>query len=239
MKLQKPLRPFFKYYGSKWSLAKHYKKPKSETIIEPFAGSACYSLHHWNRYEVWLNDLDDNIASLWSYLIKVKESEIKSLPLLKQGQSVDDLDVCKEAKILMGFWLGFACSTPRKTESPTSAREQAKNPTQCLSWADPAKWRIIDQLPKIRHWKVTNLSYSALPDIEATWFIDPPYADKGYKYRESEIDYPHLAEWCGKRKGQYIVCENAGATWMKFNPFRQMRNQDQQVRKEVAIQKGW
>ena len=118
MKLQKPLRPFFKYYGSKWSLAKHYKKPKSETIIEPFAGSACYSLHHWNKYEVWLNDLDDNIASLWSYLIKVKESEIKSLPLLKQGQSVDDLDVCKEAKILMGFWLGFACSTPRKTESP-------------------------------------------------------------------------------------------------------------------------
>jgi hypothetical protein len=31
------LRPFFPYYGSKWSLAKRYPAPRYDRIIEPFA----------------------------------------------------------------------------------------------------------------------------------------------------------------------------------------------------------
>lgn len=45
----KPLRPFFRYFGSKWLVGKHYPAPMHETIVEPFAGSACYSLHHFDR----------------------------------------------------------------------------------------------------------------------------------------------------------------------------------------------
>lgn len=43
------LHPFFPYYGSKWSLGPLYPAPRHDRIIEPFAGSACYSLHHPER----------------------------------------------------------------------------------------------------------------------------------------------------------------------------------------------
>ncbi|MEG4346741.1 hypothetical protein QUB70_26205 [Microcoleus sp. A003_D6] len=52
--------------------------------------------------------------------------------------------------------------------------------------------------------------YTLAPDIEATWFIDPPYkedAGKGYKYGSKLIDYKKLAEWAKNRKGEVIFCE--------------------------------
>ena len=86
------LRPFFSYYGSKWRLAPKYSKPKFDTIIEPFAGSASYSLLYPKR-KVKLIDLDDNICILWEYLINVKEKEIRALPLLERN------DPMKRSKI--------------------------------------------------------------------------------------------------------------------------------------------
>jgi hypothetical protein len=50
----------------------------------------------------------------------------------------------------------------------------------------------------------------------ATWFIDPPYVDGGKSYRYSEIDYPKLAAWCLRLRGQVIVCERQGADWLPF-----------------------
>ena len=38
----------FYYYGRKKQIAKYYPKPNFNTIIEPFAGSAAYSLHNDN-----------------------------------------------------------------------------------------------------------------------------------------------------------------------------------------------
>ena len=38
----------FYYYGRKKQIAKCYPKPNFNTIIEPFAGSAAYSLHNDN-----------------------------------------------------------------------------------------------------------------------------------------------------------------------------------------------
>jgi hypothetical protein len=40
------LRPFFSYYGAKWGLGRHYSAPAHWTVVEPFAGSAGYSLFH-------------------------------------------------------------------------------------------------------------------------------------------------------------------------------------------------
>jgi site-specific DNA-adenine methylase len=55
--------------------------------------------------------------------------------------------------------------------------------------------------------------------MEATWFVDPPYNNKAgshYKCGSKDIDYNNLAEWCRSRRGQVMVCENAGATWLPF-----------------------
>jgi site-specific DNA-adenine methylase len=49
------LRPFFTYTGGKYRLAPRYPEPRHNLIIEPFAGSAGYSLRHPER-EVLLID---------------------------------------------------------------------------------------------------------------------------------------------------------------------------------------
>ncbi len=59
------LRPFFGYYGGKWRDAiKHYPEPQHDTIVEPFAGSAGYSLRYANR-KVILCEIDPVLASVW------------------------------------------------------------------------------------------------------------------------------------------------------------------------------
>lgn len=75
-----------------------------------------------------------------------------------------------------------------------------------------------DKAP-ISHWQLTEGDYTAAPDIEATWFIDPPYnCPAGRFYQVGALDYAALATWCQSRQGQVIVCEQAGATWLPFQP---------------------
>ncbi len=62
-------------------------------------------------------------------------------------------------------------------------------------------------LHKIKHWKILCADYSESLDIEATWFIDPPYKEspgKGYHYSSSQIGYGALAGWAEARKGEII-----------------------------------
>lgn len=73
------LKPFFSFYGGKWRAAPRYPAPEHSTIIEPFAGSAGYSVRH-HEQNVILYEIDPVIAGVWDYLIHAKESEIMSLP---------------------------------------------------------------------------------------------------------------------------------------------------------------
>lgn len=93
------LRPLFPYYGSKWRLAPRYPEPRHSTIVEPFAGSACYSLNWW-WFDVELYDIEP-VASLWRFLIGSNERDILSLPLIDIDDSADDIPgICPEAKYL-------------------------------------------------------------------------------------------------------------------------------------------
>ncbi len=63
--------------------------------------------------------------------------------------------------------------------------------------------------------------YTMAPDVDATWFIDPPYDNAaGENYRHHKLDRYALAQWCRGRRGQVIVCENEGASWLPFAPLR-------------------
>jgi hypothetical protein len=90
-------------------------------------------------------------------------------------------------------------------------------------WGERIRERIASQVESIRHWKISQASYEGIPNQPATWFIDPPYEIAGRAYRFHEIDYPALGQWCRSRGGQTIVCENAGATWLQFQPFRTIK----------------
>ncbi len=84
-------RPFFGFYGGKWrDTPKHYPPPVHETIVEPFAGSAGYSLRYFDR-RVVLCEIDPVIAGIWTFLTRASAAEIRSIPDLDPDQTVDDL----------------------------------------------------------------------------------------------------------------------------------------------------
>ena len=207
------LKPFFTYYGGKYRIAPKYPCPIYDTIVEAFAGSAGYALHYPDR-KIILNDIDPVICGLWEYLISVSEKEILELPL--NIDHVDNFNVAKEAKHLIGFWLNKGAVSPRL--SPSSWARSGIRPNS--HWGEVIRYRIASQLNAIRHWKVSNISFDNLENYKASWFIDPPYCSKaGRLYRFSDIDYKLLSDWSKNRMGQVIVCESSGASWLPFVPF--------------------
>lgn len=219
------LAPFFPYYGSCHSMARLYPRPRFDRLIEPFAGSACYSLHHPER-DVVLIERDPVVADLWRWLIRVSPEEALALPDLEPGQSTDDLEVCPAVRSLIGFWLQKAQSKPSKRLSSWMERGPA---TSQLHWGSRVRHRIAQQLPAIRHWTVVegdalqlgldlDLSHRHGPD-NATWFVDPPYQGRPgshYRYGSKLIDYGELGAWCQSLPGQVMVREQFGATWLPF-----------------------
>lgn len=195
----------FSYYGSKSKLVNYYPYPKHDKIIEPFAGSARYSLKHFEK-DILLVDKYDVIIKIWKWLQQASPEDIMNLPEPKLGEKIkrDDFD-CIEQAWLMGFLVQQGVNSPRLTVSPfaeDNIRTQKKN--------------IASQLYKIKHWVIKQDDYQNIPNENATWYVDPPYQIKGYQYVHSKIDYPFLANWCKSRLGQVIVCENLDAKWLPF-----------------------
>lgn len=211
------LRPFFGFYGGKWrDTPRHYPPPAHETIVEPFAGSAGYAVRYADR-KVVLCDIDPIITGVWDYLIGASSAEVLALPDLEPDQTVDDLEVCPQARWLIGFWLNRGVPAPRR--SPSRWMRDGVRPGSF--WGERVRVTIADQLEGIRHWQVFNCSYQDGPVThEATWFIDPPYQHAGrhYTFGSAGIDFPELADWCRTRPGQVIVCEADGADWLPFEP---------------------
>lgn len=206
------MRPFFPFYGSKWNIARYYPAPEHDLIIEPFAGGAGYATF-FNAKQAALFDVDPIIAGVWSYLLRATPTEILSLPEIAEvGDGVDNYDLPQEAKWLIGFWLNRGSATPKKTRTAYSARTDRAQ----LNWGARAKERIVTQLPGIVGWTITNASYDVAPNDEATWFVDPPYGDKGKFYRMPFSDFEALGRFCRARSGLLIACEGPGATWLPF-----------------------
>lgn len=211
------LWPFFCYYGGKWRSGKRYPEPRHNTVVEPFAGAAGYSLRHYTR-DIILIEKDEILTSLWQYLIDATPAEIHQLPLwpddAPESFTVDDFDVPTPAKHLIGFWLNKGNTHPCKR--PSSWMRSNKRPNSY--WGEAIRDRIASQVPHIKHWKAIHSSYRDAPDLEATWFIDPPYVNGGEHYNCSEVEYEYLSWWARHRRGQVIVCERPDAKWMDFTP---------------------
>jgi hypothetical protein len=209
-----PIKPLFPYYGSKWNIARHYPEPDRGSVVEPFAGAAGYACFYGVSQAV-LVDRDPIIAGLWRYLIDASSSDIMALPEMPEvGDSVDHYAICQEAKWLIGFWLNRGSATPKKSRTAYSARSDRGQ----LNWGPRAKERIASQLDRIADWRVIEGSYEAAPNVAATWFVDPPYGDKGRFYRVPFHDFDGLGRWCRSRSGLLIACEGEGASWLPFQP---------------------
>lgn len=220
------LHPFFSYFGSKYRLSKLYPVPLYDSIVEPFAGSAGYSLLYPDS-KVILYEIYEPIVLLWDYLINVTEKEILGLPLgpFDKDNPIDNENIALEAKILIGFWA---------TESQTSSSRYPLSKSRGGNWTENKKKMLADQLQHIRHWKIKKKSFNEVDDFEATWYIDPPYQKAGKRYKFNKIDYNELSTWCNNRSGQIIVCEQEGADWLDFKSLAHCRNGSNKQYKEVV-----
>ena len=143
----------FSYYGSKSKIVDYYPPPKHNKIIEPFAGSARYSLKYWQN-DITIVDKYEKIIRIWKWLQKATEKDILNLPEPKYKESIDDFNISDDEKLLMGFMVAGAIASPQKI-------------VQKFSNIPGDKKRIAKQLFKIKHWKIINGSYDEIENIEA------------------------------------------------------------------------
>jgi site-specific DNA-adenine methylase len=220
----------FYYYGRKQKIFDKYPKPYFDTIIEPFAGSAAYSMNYYKK-NVILIEKDKRIAALWNYLINVQPEEILSLPILEKDESLNNEKfdyLTKNQKSLIGFFLNPGSAQPKKS------------PGKFCGWNEKNKKRLSEDVLKVKHWQIINDDYSNIENIEATWYIDPPYQGNGgqyYKHGNKDFDYNKLREWVLERNGEVIVCENSEANWMDFKPLVDIQGQKHKTKEVIFHQK--
>lgn len=196
----------FYYYGRKKQIARHYPAPTHDLIVEPFAGSAAYALHgdNWRR-NVILVEKDERVADIWRWLIEeATPTAISSLPTLRAGERSSEFLHILHAATKMAFRY--------RTIKVTPVLER--------NW-EISKRNMAANLHKVKHWSLIAGDFTEAPDVEATWFVDPPYKDapgEGYAHGSSKLDYDQLARWVTSRRGQLICCEGANGTYLPFEP---------------------
>lgn len=225
----------FAYYGAKHKMARYYSPPEFGTIVEPFAGSAAYSVRHARNVDrVILIEKDPAVVDLWNRIMTTG------------AESLDDVDrilrdETRTTDPLLGALAGG--STLRTTLAGTSV---AITPWMREHWPW-VRARIARTMPYLHRFEICNGSYESSQNIEATWFIDPPYktdsnaahvAGNAYRESQSNIDYRHLAEWSQERLGHVIVCEQMPADWLPFRPFRGQNNAVNTRKTEVVWEKS-
>jgi site-specific DNA-adenine methylase len=211
----------FYYYGRKRQLAGHYPAPNYDTIIEPFAGAAAYALfkHNWQK-QVILVEKDEQVAAIWEWLIKVATpKDIEQLPDLRIGEKSSEFLHIVHAATKMAFYY--------KTIKVTPVLER--------NWRISKK-HMARNLYKVKHWRIICGDYTEAPDIEATWFIDPPYKrspGQGYRYGSNDINYDGLAQWALKRHGEIIFCEGEHGDYLPFKVLRESKGVAGKTSKEL------
>lgn len=208
-------RPFFSYYGAKWTGAKHYGAPRRDLVIEPFAGSACYSTR-WACEKVRLYDVSLDICDLWDFLICGSEKDIAEIP--DSFQSMEQIDrLGRGQSLLVRFWVAKGRAEPSGRISPWYFKWRSSS--DCRVWGPSVKARIIRQKALISKWSIDCLSWEKIPLVEAHWHVDPPYSNHaGSRYPNSKVNFDALGVWCKSLPGAVDVCENVGADWLEFEP---------------------
>ena len=213
----------FYYYGAKKALAAYYPNPRGNRIIEPFGGSAAYSVYHMirdNSISAVVIEKDIRVVELWNRLLSIGINGVKSVQCPPIGEKTTDYFVMVSAT-------GNAVN---KCKSMTVTKRMPRI-------FEIMKKQVCIALPIISdRIKVINGNYTeSLSMIESndTVFVDAPYAPnargstgsvygggKGYaKGCDSDsLNYFELANYvleCA-RKAHVIVCDYSDADWLSF-----------------------
>lgn len=195
------------YFGSKHGLARRYPAPLPRgPIIEPFAGSAGYSVYwaeSWRR--VMLFDKDPEVVDTWNRLMAP--------------------DAMAHLNRVHSQLLAGDLSNPMTRYLGGAGGQHKVNAFVLRNWMSTRR-RIEATLPRLQsgRWAVEERDVFDVPDVHGTWHIDPPYqshfstAGEQYTQSASGLDFAQLASWCQQRRGLVMVCEQAPAVWLPFRP---------------------
>lgn len=204
----------FRYFGRKKQLARYYPSPRYDTVIEPFAGSAAYSMYHLSRIRrALLIEKDPRVVDLWQYCLSATVAEIEALRVPEVGErSMDFLMIIA----------GVSTSDSRRQSKVTTDWQRSAAISMLRAMVRDIRVLPLDRI------RLTCGDYTEAPDVAATWFVDPPYQSVTAGYSADcgavNLNYAALASWCRSRKGQVIVCERADATWLPFEPLAVRHN---------------
>lgn len=218
--MSRPTAPLFKWFGSKWRSGAHYPPPEHPVIIEPFAGSAGYSLRYAYK-DVILYESDVHIFRLWDWLINhATQQAIRDIPLgLTPGTDIRTLGLSLGQQLLLKSW--------QRTHSVGDCWTISVWDNKPGQWTLHTRDRVSEEFHAIRHWSLMGYDgytpFDTLGDSQGiTWFVDPPY-QYNHQYRAKvSFQYPRLARCIQAAKGQRIVCEavcpKTGAVpdWLPF-----------------------
>jgi hypothetical protein len=169
-----------------------------------------------------LIEKDEQVARIWKWLIhEATIQDIQALPELRTGERSTEFLHIIHAATKMAF------AFKRIKVTPVLAR----------NW-EISRRVFAQHLNEIKHWEIICGDYTEAPDIEATWFIDPPYRGKpgmGYRHSSALIDYTALAEWALSRKGEIICCEGVGADYLPFTPLLELKGVAGKVSQEMIF----
>lgn len=174
-------------------------------MIEPFAGSMAYTMHYRPSFAIGVES-NRPVVDLWHRLTSMSRDELKSFPAPVFGERTTDLWHLLAA--------GGASISDRnyRTVNDFMVVHFERSRRLALRHYDYARERVL----------YAHGDYTSAPDVEATWFIDPPYERiDGYRHRP---DYNALARWVKGRRGQVIVCEGGDADWLDFTEHAGLRN---------------
>jgi hypothetical protein len=210
--------PLFKWFGSKWLASKLYPAPEHDTIFEPFAGSAGYSLRHHEKKVVLWED-NEQLRYLWMWLIeRATTNDVHLIPLgLPEGTDIRTLGLSKGQALLLKHWQRTNNVGDCWTVSPWGNK-----PGQ---WTENTRARVAEELHAVKHWKLRRTRWDR--DV-GTYFLDPPYL-YNYRYRfKEEFDHSAFAnnvKHLIPKSSQIIVCEAACQKtgrvpkYLPFKPF--------------------
>lgn len=160
------------------------------------------------------------VCEIWRWLIGSSAADVLAVPCVEH---VDELPsgVPEGARHLVGFCLNSAVTKPCKQLS-SGRKKLAAAGRRFEGWNEAHRDRVASQVGAIKHWQILEGEWHDAPDVEATWYVDPPYNNRAgacYVHGPRGVDFEQLAEACRILRGQVIVCENEGATWLPFQPF--------------------
>jgi hypothetical protein len=212
------LHPLFKWFGSKWSASKLYPKPEHQIIIEPYAGSAGYSLNYSDR-DVYIYDSHPALGKLWPWLIHAATQQlILDIPInLPVGTNIRTIGLSEGQQLLLRMW--------QRTNNCSDCWTVSKWGSLPGQWTANTRARVAEEVSGIKHWKWGDLGSSWKWSTPATWHIDPPYL---YNYRYGcKFDHEDLAVKVSRIASDSLIivceatCPKTGQvpSYLPFQPF--------------------